>query len=108
MRAHTGQWDAACIEFTKTNCLPRQSGILCMACVMHLRDQEDTSNGVNAVTLRWNGYLVRALNELVSLTDACMPSDSSVLAKASISRKYSEERPKKKSAGRKRRKYKAR
>jgi len=53
------------------------------------------------MTRGWNGYLVRALNELVSLNDACRSSDF-VPAKPSISRRHSEQQRKKKSSARRR------
>jgi hypothetical protein len=53
---------------------------------------------------RWDGYLVRALNDLVSLTRACRPSDlDTVRAKVLTSPAYSEQLRKKKSSGRRKR-----
>lgn len=51
---------------------------------------------------RWNGYLIRALNELVSVTVACKPSET-LPARASIARGYREQRREKKFSARQRR-----
>ena len=38
---------------------------------------EEIKGGVNPMTRGWNGYLVRALNEFVSLNAACRVIDAS-------------------------------
>jgi len=38
---------------------------------------EEVKGGVNPMTRGWNGYLVRALNEFVSLNAACGVIDAS-------------------------------
>jgi hypothetical protein len=89
---------------SQTECRIRNRDLRRMACVMHLRRLGRDSNGVNPMTRRWDGYLVRALNDLVSLTRACRPSDlNTVRAKVLTSPAYSEQRRKRKSSGRRKR-----